>query len=75
MNNESNLRTPTASRYYLDNWLRYQAQSVLTGIVKNPELPSLEEARDILSWAAKARARKKLPLLKRILHYIRISNP
>ena len=32
---------------------RYIAQSILYGIVDNPEPPSLEEARDIIAWASK----------------------
>lgn len=31
--------------------IRYIAQSILTGILDKPEVPTLQEARDIISWA------------------------
>lgn len=36
----------------LDNRTRYIAQSILTAVIGEPILPSLEEARDIIAWAA-----------------------
>lgn len=51
--------TPQARTVYgewFDNRARYIAQSILTGIIDKPELPTLDEARDIIAWA-EARAR------------------
>ena len=36
-----------------ENRDRYMAQSILTGVVHNPEVPSIDEARDILAWAGR----------------------
>lgn len=33
------------------NRMQYMAQSVLWGLISWPELPSVEEAIDILAWA------------------------
>lgn len=35
----------------LENHSRFTAQSILTGIFHTPELPSADEARDIIAWA------------------------
>lgn len=34
--------------------LRYIAHSILHGVVDQPEVPTLNEARDIISWAKAA---------------------
>lgn len=36
---------------YERNRTRYMAQSILTCLIDKPELPSYEEARDIVAWA------------------------
>lgn len=33
------------------NRIRYTAQSILTGLLTKPDLPTLEQARDIVAWA------------------------
>lgn len=35
----------------LDTTLRYRAQSVLIGIVKDPLPDTVEQARDVIAWA------------------------
>lgn len=42
-------------RSHFDNRDRYVAQSILCGIIDKPELPSAEEAADIIQWASKAK--------------------
>ena len=39
------------------NRIRYQAQSTLTGLITQPELPTLEQARDITAWANRTRTK------------------
>ena len=39
-----------------DNRDRYIAQSILTGVVDKPELPTVEQARDIIAWAGRRAA-------------------
>lgn len=60
MNYTPQLRTTDAETtgvHAYDNWLRYQAQSVLVGLVDNPEPPTIEQARDVLAWAALSRGK------------------
>ena len=33
------------------NRIRYLAQSILTGIISRPDVPTIDQARDILAWA------------------------
>lgn len=39
---------------FLENRLRYQAQSILSYMMPWPEIPSASEAVDIINWAAQA---------------------
>lgn len=36
---------------------RYIAQSILTGLVDKPDVPTLEQAHDIIAWAQGGRVR------------------
>ena len=50
--------------------IRYIAQSILTGVIDNPELPTYTQACDIIAWADEARpyAATLLPTSNRHLH-------
>ena len=36
-----------------DNRERYIAQSILTSVIDKPDVPTIEEARDIIAWAGR----------------------
>ena len=36
-----------------DNRDRYIAQSILTSVIDKPDVPTIEEARDIIAWAGR----------------------
>ncbi len=42
-----------------DNRVRYQAQSILHGLVRDPLPDTAEQARDILAWYGRAYAREQ----------------
>ena len=58
MNLEPMLHLPTMQHRMVftgsnsENRLRYIAQSILQGVVDKPELPTSQEARDIIAWAS-----------------------
>ena len=50
--------TPSAndlafSKDLSDNRERYIAQSILTSVIDKPDVPTIEEARDIIAWAGR----------------------
>lgn len=47
--------------YPADTQLRMQAQSVLHGLVRDPLPDTAEQARDVLSWAARRYAAEQSP--------------
>ena len=74
-NRVAEYETQEAWRTRLDTELRYKAQSVLIGLIPNPvDVPTLEEARMILAWAASGvrpfpRSRPKVGQWHRITHW------